>query len=324
MKISGSNTVEEVIDLILRHHSDQKRKPALKFAAAECYDLRMVDDDDGSPDMDIPPLERTRDIHQINVNAVALCERPEPVPNTRVNAAPSMSASASAASTADTRKKRGISQEILMKTGKIYLKVHMPKHVSHIIPVTNDMTLQDILPLIAKKRSSEKEEILPQHYKFVHNVSDKVEIDMKLKIQDLNTEELTLLPRVSLDDDLKTIPETEILSSVSSRPLSREEAVLYQEFKVVKTNQRGKKQERIMGIDQEKIYNKNPLGSNQDDVHRPYRLISEVASVEVLVDQPRCFRLTFKDKSGTEVRDYEADSRVVAQQIVSKIKFLRG
>jgi len=47
-----------------------------------------------------------------------------------------------------------------------------------------------------------------------------------------------------------------------------------------------------------------------------------VVSVEVLPDQPRCFRLTFKDKSGMEMREYEADSRVVAQQIVAKIKYL--
>jgi len=35
-------------------------------------------------------------------------------------------------------------------------------------------------------------------------------------------------------------------------------ATMYQEFKVIKINRRGRRQERIFGIDGNHIYNKNP------------------------------------------------------------------
>jgi len=119
MKIQGSNTVEDVIELVVRQHDAEKRKPPL--LGAECYDLRMLDDDDGTPDMDMNALERNRDIHAFNVKAVALVERDDPIRK------------AQAASMADTRKKRGISMEYNLnqanlKTGKFHLKVCSCRH----------------------------------------------------------------------------------------------------------------------------------------------------------------------------------------------------
>ncbi len=77
MKVQGSANVEEVIGLIIRQHAEQKRKPSLPFNKPDAYDLRMVDEDDGTPDTDIPPLERSGDIHKFNVEAVALTLRPD-------------------------------------------------------------------------------------------------------------------------------------------------------------------------------------------------------------------------------------------------------
>ena len=50
---------------------------------------------------------------------------------------------------------------------------------------------------------------------------------------------------------------------------------------------------------------------------KPFRLLSEVVSAALLPD-PRCFRISFRDG----VREYEAETKLEAGQIVNKIKFL--
>lgn len=308
--VTGPATVEELIELVLRQYALEKRQPALKLSGN--YDLRLLEDDDGTPDTDIPPLDRSADIHSFNVEAVALCERSEPLPDGQKDA---------------NRKKRGVSLEYnsnFGKTGKQYLKIHMPNYnVSHLIQVQSDMKLEDILPIIAKKRSqTQLEQILPKDYKFVYRgESDALEMDLPLS--KLVSDELVLLPRISQEETLKTIPESEIHHTSTRSFMSREFAREYTEYKVIKTNQWGKKQERIMGIDGEKIYNKNATGGS-DDVHRPFRLISEVLSIELVPNQPRCFRIAFRDKHGTEAREYAADSKIEAEKIVGKVNLLKS
>ena len=79
-------------------------------------------------------------------------------------------------------------------------------------------------------------------------------------------------------------------------PIGIVQASMYEEFEVIKINSRGMKQERILGIDQMKIYNydldfrkekkevgflSKIFGNNEETgTKRPYRLISEVRSIE--------------------------------------------
>ncbi len=163
-----------------------------------------------------------------------------------------------------------------------------------------------------------------------------------------NRSHLHVLPPLS-------VPSSPSLCSTSGQLLNlfvtvlQEMANMYTEHKVIKTNQRGKKQERLMGIDGTKIYN-NKFGSGGEDVgvvcarmrcpradelcglvcvretgtkvHRPFRLLSEVVSIEIMQQDPRCFRVTFRDKTGIEVREYQAETKTDCAQIVAKIQFL--
>jgi len=59
-------------------------------------------------------------------------------------------------------------------------------------------------------------------------------------------------------------------------------------------------------------------------VHRQFRLVREVLSVEVLAGNPKAFRIIYRDKNGSETRDYEAETKLDAQQIVAKINALKN
>lgn len=106
---------------------------------------------------------------------------------------------------------------------------------------------------------------------------------------------------------------------------------MYEEFEVTKINSRGMKQARILGIDQMKIYNYDSdlrkekkevgflskiFGNNEETgTKRPYRLMSEVKSIE---EMEGGVRIEFVDKK----IDYLVENEESREQILKKVRFL--
>lgn len=311
MRVQGPNTVDDVIDLVIRLWTEQQRKPGLS-PDSDAYELRMLDDDDGTPDMDMPPLERTGDIHRFNVSAVALCPSSE-VPKK------------SGAKKGDTRLKRGVSLDLNMQGGlgeKLFLKVHMPQQQSHVIKTTKDMVLEDCLPLVAKKRSTDISEFLPQHWKFVYMDSNEA-LEMKMPLRLIRSDNLKLVRR-DAEAELKTVPEMTRSTSSSVMALNKEGAGVLEKFNVYKKNRFGIKQRRIMKIDESKIYNEG--ADKSTEVQKQFRLMSDVQAVEVTQKDPKSFSIWFRDPSGkgSIQKEYFADSANECSKIVSKIRTLKG
>lgn len=102
------------------------------------------------------------------------------------------------------------------------------------------------------------------------------------------------------------------------------EAYSLQEWNLIKVNARGRKQARIIAVDQKFIYNRRQrtLGFRTDTK----RLISDLATVEWEPnDCPEKFRLIFKkDAEGKQtVINYIAKTPKQAATIVTKIKYIR-
>ncbi|GAB5359293.1 hypothetical protein AAMO2058_000531800 [Amorphochlora amoebiformis] len=92
----------------------------------------------------------------------------------------------------------------------------------------------------------------------------------------------------------------------------------YSEYRVIKTNEKGKRQERILGIDAKWLYNKKPGGGGS--VWRKQRSLIEVTAVTRL-GQPGCFSIRFAN--GT-AREYECGKTSELEEIVHKITVLRS
>eukprot|EP01006_Ploeotia_vitrea_P006877 TRINITY_DN15131_c0_g1_i1.p1 TRINITY_DN15131_c0_g1~~TRINITY_DN15131_c0_g1_i1.p1 ORF type:complete len:524 (+),score=95.90 TRINITY_DN15131_c0_g1_i1:24-1595(+) len=106
------------------------------------------------------------------------------------------------------------------------------------------------------------------------------------------------------------------------------EASKYQQFLVTKINKYGTRQERLLGIDREKIYNMMPkeirskfTGSVKRTMY-PERLISDIGSI----NQPDPARQSYFEieyKQGGNPKDrIEATNKREAQEIIMKLEFL--
>jgi len=279
----------------------------------------MLDDDDGTPDMDIHPLEWTRDIHKYGVNAVVLCRKSGWTQDTssdymRLNTDGSIAQSDK-------------------KNNRMFVRVHMEDKEKFILRVTKDMTVRDIFPLIVKKRQSS--DMPPEQYNFFY-LSKEIgsdPLDQRLLVKDLGNDNLRLVHKVpgSFAGVSSQLPSTPSATSPSHFMFTKETAFAYSEYRVVKTNSRGRKQKRILGLDATRIWNKQ-IGLN---VRHPYRLITSVHSCEVLSD-PGSFVIVFDETPSQQLglglgttggkvlvrREYRTETQVETAEIVAKLQFL--
>lgn len=134
--------------------------------------------------------------------------------------------------------------------------------------------------------------------------------------------------------------------SLSSFQFSLDTASAYCEYRVIKTNQRGKRQPRIFGMDRHRIYNKTQSGGDEADpgasgvfsfiqrrigtepgVSRATRDINTIASVHVVSLRPTCFCIAFKESAArdskvAQTREYELETKMECAEIVAKLRFL--
>lgn len=100
----------------------------------------------------------------------------------------------------------------------------------------------------------------------------------------------------------------------------------YKEYEVIKENQHGVKQGRIMGIDREKIYNLLPkqqtgfLGAKA--AKRPARFIDDLERVEFNEADPTEFVLHFKEATGENSKYRYESKNGQTREIVAKLEFL--
>jgi hypothetical protein len=103
---------------------------------------------------------------------------------------------------------------------------------------------------------------------------------------------------------------------------TKETAVLYQEWYVIKKNNIGRKQERVLGIDGKKIYNhKRGESRGKSDVRHPDRDISTIVRVDPS-DQISFKIILSEDSTSTSELGYVCERESDLQEILAKLAFL--
>ena len=124
------------------------------------------------------------------------------------------------------------------------------------------------------------------------------------------------------------IPKTGF--DASTGRLTPSSATAYQEWPVVKTNHRQRRQERILGIDLTRLVNKKVekmrLLSSDKPTHSE-RLIADIFLIEVMDSDTRSFAIIFNgaDSSGERLRVmYEARTAADRDSIINKLAYILG
>lgn len=322
--IEGPCSVADLIEKVVFLAEQEDRD--LDCDDADVYELRRLEDEDtGLPDMEGPPLDRSTDIRLLGANSFAMLAGDEVGDKVRA-------LRASRGSAPRLPKSRSLSLEMnkpgMMKNeNKCFVRIHCGEE-THVLNGPPTMTLGELLPMIRRKRMMD--EVLVSHkFQFFYINDETHEVNMDTKLNEAESDDFRLVSKMPTLNFPATIGEKAQpvvgfhLSEVHEdheRPFNKDTASAYSEYIVIKTNSRGRKQKRVLGVDGTTIYNK----ANKATVSRASRSIASVASCQMIPNKDMSFSICFTegDKRKLVVREYQTETYAECRQIVSKINFL--
>jgi hypothetical protein len=282
--------------------------------------------------MDLEPLERTRDIQTFNITAVALVR----VGQTSKDSEDSDEAPPQSMHGRDV----SIDYNRLRSDddGRTLMRVHMGDTDSKeavVLRIARTATLEELLLQVWKKKPNLNQQI--HQWTFVHMDPKRGSLELSSRVQDVGRDEVRLQKKLpDLSKPKVVILPSEGLASPDEFVFDRETACRYTEFVVIKTNAQGKKQRRVMGIDQHMISNKKCVDEERE--HKKFgskliakmrtgvavaaRPIASISSATMLKNHPDCFAITYKEKNQLISREYRTETSHQSAEIVARIRYL--
>lgn len=343
--VKKSVTIEQAIPKIMSAYlrSDFQNTRPLRYPShPEGYEIWMVEDNSYLPETDFT-VDRSMKLRNLQVESLAFCEKEDFDPPE----APRQSQMLETVSEISN----GIALRVLFNDSWTVLSLE------------KDFTLREVLSLIEKK-FPDLGYLKPDNFEFRINVKldDEIQqieecvLDMNLPVSALGTNEVKLSRRPYIDEPVQQIAESrrrdarlpsddEVKFDPQRFHMTKAQACAYKEYEVIKVNRRGKRQRRVVGIDQLRIYNmtkdqakqlikqkssptsrqvmlKKLQGLFYSITHHPEILIPDVQSVKQDEAKPQCFVLEYRESGSNKRKLYETDSSAIAAEIVAKISKL--
>jgi len=358
--VGERTTVAEAIELALGAAPPERGLGGGARAAA-CYEL-LLHDSDGLPDEDCPALEREgpalafgEDELCLRLVSGAVVPDDEPAAEPAARRSSSRSSRASRRSSAFPRPS---------KTGLCSIRVLYDEGDFVDLKTDGSWTVAEILPRVLRRRQMHNWGI-PYGFKYLEEDQARLCFPEPFVCDHLTVGDLAMSGVFTLQLycelyaggwylDAPAAPEPSLVK-VDPHPRSEEaqrrrdagggerrgppdprdfqftpaSGVAFKEWNVVKTNELGRRQERVLGVDGSKIYNTKRDRKNMKLItltYRPSRRIEDVLSLKILdqYDDRRTVRMTFTERGKQIVRDLEFDAAQEAAHAVAKIRYNRA
>jgi len=184
-------------------------------------------------------------------------------------------------------------------------KISLPNNTTTKVHYQPDMKLLDLMKQICKKRV-----LFPTDHYFMVPGSDSP-CNLSLTMDQVSGNELILCENTPLPTSNSGGDDSKIFWYDGL-------AFQYQTYDVVKLKKYGTKQERVLGIDRDRITNMPPTNAKKN-AKRPSRFVRDVKNVSELENKPKQFIIEYSDG---KTYIYEAKSTLLAHEIVGKISYL--
>eukprot|EP00457_Paulinella_chromatophora_P004500 gb/GEZN01004512.1/.p1 GENE.gb/GEZN01004512.1/~~gb/GEZN01004512.1/.p1 ORF type:complete len:555 (+),score=113.60 gb/GEZN01004512.1/:97-1665(+) len=329
MKVKESCTCLELIELVLEKCA-KEGKPLPH--PLEAYELRLTDDDDdGTPDEDIAALDMGRNVHKYAASALAMCVKEDWVEKSNKRGR------------GDTQVLRGNQVKLnSSQNSRAFIRVFIDAKQSYVLKTSAEMTLLDCLPLIAKKKQVDPSQIPAEMYNFIYYGDDQntaETIPMTTPINSLASDTLQFVRKVPATKGI-TIEAKATYYTQHQFNFDIDSAGAYCEYRVIKTNRKGKNQARVLGIDRENIHNKVSGASSTkkflglkkadvDKVSHPLRPVTSIVKCDLdhmphPGEEGMYFLLTFKEDNGKEKELlYKGETKIDVAEIIAKVQYLK-
>jgi len=282
----------------------------------------------------LPPFKPDRSIVDLNVNSAALCRAKGVKLDSIIDKKQSLSLDFPVPTTTADGK------------DKMYIRVWTFNGGKFVFFVRKTMTLRQFMMNVSSKIHEQLSEDTHEFYTS-ENLCDDALLDLaspslsSSSIPDARVLELYLTLEETGVSQIGLRKKRKSISAVTYQPMgtvpnpsdfqfSTDVEFTDKSFNVKKQNRRGVSQDRIMLLTSSRIYNEIPNASDRSrksrffGSKRKFREIAYVVKTELADGEPRKFRVLFRDwdKNKIVTYQYEAETEIVAAEIVATIDFL--
>lgn len=335
-----TTTIEQLIAKIIGIYLKSevhKARPLPKGPVAEAYQIWLIDEEHCFPDTDFT-IERNKTVKDLDTEKLAFCAISGSGFNKNVSVIN------------DNEDIEGIPLKIFVEDTWVMIGADPKCH------------LRDVL-LIIERKFPKLGYMNPVEYEFRIEVvmEDSIEkeeciVNMDLPVSSLSTEELRLYKKRYADTPAeslsvrKEIPlyreDEEARYDPSRFHISRAQACAYKEYEVVKINKKNKKQKRILGINQLRLFNMTEAQSKQavkekaipesskkifkkkfasifkSVTQHPEIPIENILSVQQDTKNLSCLSIEYFENGIKKRKHFETEKSSIAMEIVAKISKL--
>jgi len=335
-------TFGKAIVRVLAVHKEKGLQPALAYSNPQIYELCMHEGD-GEPDRDFA-FDKNKKVKEHynpqrpDVNEYCLCESDD-------DAHPRNGSDLrDSESTFGEANFEAMENTVLVTIPSAAAVGNLGSCGNLFFQFTDTMKLRDLLPLIAQKH---KIAIFTEFYSFLISSEDQARLKLMSNVVDndtiitsIGTKKFALHKRIFQDNPkmqaIKRRPAANpgnghLMLGINAGgkgapvgPAVYDQAVniAYQEWNVIKKNNLGRKQERVLGIDAVKIYNfKRGESRGQSDVRHPDRDISTILNVSSTGVDTTGFKIHFSDAHVYDI-EYLCASNFEKNEIMTKLSFI--
>lgn len=125
-----------------------------------------------------------------------------------------------------------------------------------------------------------------------------------------------------VEEEINSVPSSVDGALGHLRRMDEEEARAYQQFDVVKINKFGVRQQRIIGVDGERVYNMRPL-SEVGKTKNPERLIEDIEVVRDYRERPAYCEIEYNKASKYDTDRIECRNSADCIMLVEKLRMLK-
>ncbi|EGG24275.1 ras interacting protein [Cavenderia fasciculata] len=285
----------------------------------KAYFLRIADDD-GRVDEDYPTLDPTQMIYKFKDEAFVLCvdRKYERSSSMTTSAGSSGGSSNNGLAPPTEGHKKSHGRQTSYGGGSTDasllappIKITLPDSSITKVAYQPDMKLKELLINTCKKRKLNFSEHIFQY-------ENGQPVNMQITMEQLGTLDIVLVSvlRRSMSGDGSVLGVGDDNDGPADIFWHDALAGQYKQYEVVKLKKYGSKQERIIGIDQERITNMSPNPKKEQETKRPARLIKDVLKVS-LTDKQKHFTIEYIDGKSYV---YECKSHPLASMFKNEIK----
>ena len=334
-QLKSSETCLDLKQRIINYIND-KNLFSLKYNSPNAYDIRLTEEDEELPNMNISPLKNDINLFNFNDKNLSFIENADYKDKSKLG----------------MRKNTGVlkndsSADIHLYNPKKYnIRVYYKDRKNNNNMNINEIELncndhiKDILNVLIQKNiiSCQNKDA---YYFTEHNKdnNEKNLLNYDLSVQSLNAYELDLNLKNGFNDDDS---DNNIINNFNVINNDEDDdnkeyvfnpilAGKYQEFEVIKINKLKTKQERILGIDLYNIYNNKPKSNKNElllkkifkdnQTKTPLRKIKDVNDCAIMGDKKFYIEFKSEDKKTKKIY-YEVKNNNIRNEIIAKIKFL--